>query len=243
MSFLHQQMRAGRWVPPWLRWQNEARYQWAAGFVPGKRVVEIGCGSGHGTRRFVEAGAAGIDAFDVDEEAIRVAQAESPGDHVTFRVAAATELPVADNRYDLAVMLETIEHVDDDAGLVREVARVLRPGGVLLCTTPNRAVTNPGITITGQPFNTHHVREYTSGELEARIRAAFSRVEMLGQALYTSRYVGNLARVARLSKRAAVRAHQLSKLLGIPFDSPARHVPRTTTDGYQPEVLVAVATK
>ena len=70
MAFLHEKLRRGAWVPPWLAHQNAARYDWAATFVANATVAEIGCGSGHGARRLLDAGATRVDGFDVEPKSI-----------------------------------------------------------------------------------------------------------------------------------------------------------------------------
>lgn len=66
--------------------------------------------------------------------------------------ATGEELPYADNRFDLILSHEVIEHVTDDAAAVREMVRVLRPGGRIVIFCPNR----------GYPFETHGI--YWHGE-------------------------------------------------------------------------------
>lgn len=240
MSYLYQQAGQGRWIPPWLRHQNSARYEWAAGWATGRRVVEIGCGAGDGTRQLRDAGARQVDGYDVSAPAVEAARQRHQNGVLRFAVASAVALPVEDDAYDLAVSLETIEHLPDDAAFVREVRRVLRPGGTFLCSTPNRLLTNPGTEISDRPFNPHHVREYTAEELAALLGDVFASVDILGQTAYPERYSHALGVLGRRLPRLAVRLHQMRKLAGAPFDSIGRHRPSTIPPGGQPEVLIAV---
>jgi len=57
---------------------------------------------------------------------------------VTFITGDATQLPFADECFDLVTMFDLLEHVPDDAAVAREALRVLRPGGQLLVSTPDR---------------------------------------------------------------------------------------------------------
>jgi len=240
MTFVHQQLRAGGWVAPWLRFQNQSRYEWAARFVEGCRVAEVGCGGGHGTARLSAAGATHVDGFDIDSEAVTHAQDIHGSARLAFQVAPAGSIPADDGSYDLVVSLETIEHVEDDLGYVREIGRIVRPGGTLLCTTPNRLVTNPGKTIHDKPFNPHHIREYTAEELRECLSECFSKVELLGQSPYRSTYVKRLGSVGRRLPKVAVKVHQLRKLLGIPWESIEHHRPRIVPRDREPEVLAAI---
>ena len=65
-----------------------------------------------------------------------------------------------------------IEHIKNDREFVREIHRVLKPGGKLLATTPNRLM-----SLTRNPW---HIREYTSGELKNLLMQYFSSVEIMG---------------------------------------------------------------
>ena len=71
-------------------------------------------------------------------------------------------LPVAGDSIDTVVSLQVIEHVWDHPQFVAECARVLRPGGLLVLSTPNRLTFSPG---TDKPVNPFHTHEFTAAEL------------------------------------------------------------------------------
>jgi SAM-dependent methyltransferase len=241
MSFVYEQRREQRWLPPWLIMQNRARYEWAAQFVEGKRVIEVGCGDGSGTRGLVEAGASRIDGFDVSAPAIEAAIREhSDVENLSFAHYAGDVLPVEGASCEVVVSLETIEHVEADGAFVAEIARVLEPSGVFLCSTPNRLLLDPGTTIDQPPFNPHHVREYSPEELEKRLAEGFEEVEMLGQTPFPRAYGRASNRLGRLSPWLAARAHQATKVLWSPFDRAERHRPRKMPETAWPEVLIAI---
>ena len=73
--------------------------------------------------------------IDADEETVARARDDYPGP--TFVAGDVCALPFPDSSFDAAVCFEVIEHVADPAALVRELARVLRPGGTLAISTPN----------------------------------------------------------------------------------------------------------
>jgi SAM-dependent methyltransferase len=228
------------WVAPWLQHEHTTRYDWAASLAAGRTVADAACGTGYGARRLLAGGAARVDGFDISPDAIAEARGLHADAAARFEVADVTRLPVADHTYDLFVSFETIEHVPDDLALLREVRRVLKPDGVFLCSTPNRAVTNPGIAITGRPYNPFHRREYTRPELAAVLRQVFPSVEFLGQSFHSRRYVRGLSRIGGLSRMLAVRLHQCRKVLGVPWDNRERHRPTALPAEAEPEVLVAI---
>ncbi len=77
-----------------------------------------------------------------------------------------------DNAYDCVVSFQVIEHIQDDVLYLKEIHRVLKPGGVALLTTPNRK-----LSLSRNPW---HIREYLAEELKNIALKIFSGVEMKG---------------------------------------------------------------
>jgi ubiquinone/menaquinone biosynthesis C-methylase UbiE len=97
-------------------------------------ALEIGCGSGHGTkliRKYFSA--ANIIAVDLDERMIQIAARRSRDASVSFTVTDASRLAFPDARFDAVFDFGIIHHVPDWRTCVREIARVLRPGGEFIC--------------------------------------------------------------------------------------------------------------
>lgn len=225
------------WTPPWLRHQHEARYDWACEYGRGEVVLDAACGTGYGSMRLAGS-AKRVVSLDISMDA--VIEARRAGPDMTALVGDASRFPFDDASFGVFVSFETIEHVSDDVAYVREARRVLRNGGVFLCSTPNRVLVNPGNTITDRPFNPYHVREYSSAEFESVLRSSFSDVEVLGQSRFTARYSRALGAIGRQWKMAGVRVHQLRKLAGLPFEHRSRHEPYRPAPHEEAEVLVAI---
>jgi SAM-dependent methyltransferase len=132
--------------------EHRARYLWAAERVTG-RVLDVACGTGHGSELL----AARCEVVGLDRDAATVATARARVPHGDFRVATIPPMPFDDGRFDAAISFETIEHIPDDHAFVAELRRVVRGGGFVLLSTPNRAVTSPNQI---PPTNPYHVREY-----------------------------------------------------------------------------------
>ncbi|GGS40491.1 SAM-dependent methyltransferase [Streptomyces sp. JS01] len=106
---------------------------------PGSRAVEIGCGSGYGTRMILDRfRAARVDAIDLDETMVAKARyrlADRPG-RVRLAAGDATDLKSAfgaeDGSYDAAFDFAIIHHIPDWRSAVAEIARVLKPGGMFV---------------------------------------------------------------------------------------------------------------
>ena len=233
-----ERLQPGAWTPPWLRHQHVARYRWAVDQCRGSLVLDAACGNGYGSRILKEGGS--VISADIAAEAIADARAIAGSRDLQLALADTTGLPFPDGAFGAYVSFETIEHVRDDAAYVAEARRVLRKGGLFLCSTPNRRIVNPGNTIADAPFNPFHVREYTMSELESVLRKSFDHVTLLGQREYGDVYANALETIGRRWKMGAVRMHQLRKLISIPLDGAPRHWPTAVRRGGQPEVLVAV---
>jgi SAM-dependent methyltransferase len=149
--------------------EHLARYAWAASLVAGKRTLDAGCGWAYGTAMFADAGASAAVGLDLAPTVIEVAQKEI-GDRVELHVGDVVSMPFEDASFDVVVCFEVIEHLEDRAAAVRELARVLRPDGLLVISSPNRDTSVPG--------NPYHVHEYTPDELRNELAAVFGSVRL-----------------------------------------------------------------
>jgi ubiquinone/menaquinone biosynthesis C-methylase UbiE len=212
-------------VPIWVWHEHLARYEFASRFVQGKVVVDCACGAGIGSRRFGEAGAQQILAFDCSEDSLAVAQAAGQIPNVRFATSSALKLPLPDASAEIYISLETIEHIEDDRGFLAEAHRVLKPGGTFICSTANRTVTNPGKTLADKPWNKFHVREYSREEFADLLSSRFASVEMYGQnprSPWRTKLMYTLGRVLPL--HGAVRINQMFKVPYFLLDRPEQHV-------------------
>ena len=106
--------------------------------IEGDTIVDIGCYSGlfvhEVARRFPEKTVIGIDYF---EDNIRIAQLLYPEMQDCFRKMSVYGLDMADASIDCITLQEVLEHLEGAALAIKEVNRVLKPGGVLVVTVPN----------------------------------------------------------------------------------------------------------
>jgi SAM-dependent methyltransferase len=101
------------------------------GLTPGARILDAGCGSG---RNMVELARHGsVSGVELSDASVELARARGVGEVIEGSVM---EMPFAENSFDLAVSLDVIEHLQDDRGALRELRRVVAPGGALLVTVP-----------------------------------------------------------------------------------------------------------
>ncbi|MWC26684.1 methyltransferase domain-containing protein [Paenibacillus sp. MMS18-CY102] len=161
--------------------EHMVRYEAAAAYVPGLHVLDAACGAGYGSRMLHDAGAASVTGVDIDHDAVELAQRDYGKPGIMFLQGDVLRLPFAGNTFDAVVSFETIEHVESGAAWIREAARVLRPGGLFIVSTPNRAVTNASNYFEEQPFNPHHRFEYKASELIGDLLPSFTLEALYGQ--------------------------------------------------------------
>jgi 2-polyprenyl-3-methyl-5-hydroxy-6-metoxy-1,4-benzoquinol methylase len=164
--------------------EHRARYRYAEARLrdlpTGARVLDIASGSGYGQAMLAAPGRIVLGA-DLDFSALH----DSLGIASRLVQADGTRLPIPDNSLDAVTSFETLEHVPDPEGLVRDFARVLKPGGRLILSTPNSAFGPPELH--QNPF---HLREFTHVELQLLLAPLFSEVTLFGQWVKpTYRYV------------------------------------------------------
>ena len=141
----------------------------------GKDVLEAGSGEGYGAD-LISTVATGVTCVDYDLSAVEHTRARYP--QLTIHQANLIDLPLAAESVDMVVNFQVIEHLWDQPAFVAECLRVLRRGGELLISTPNRITFSPG---RDTPLNPFHTRELNPAELRELLEdAGFTVTETLG---------------------------------------------------------------
>ena len=183
-------------------------YHKAAELIEGN-VLEIGTGEGYGAEVLAPQAMRFITIDKTTPE--RLYQAAN----VEFVEAAVPPIPAENNSFDYVVSFQVIEHIKRDFDFVREVHRVLKPGGKFIVTTPNAPM-----SLTRNPW---HVREYRPEELTNMLECHFSQVEpmgVFGNEKVMEYYEKNRRSVQRITRFDVLRLQYILPrfMLQLPYD-------------------------
>ncbi len=152
------------------------RYALARELCRGCDVIDIASGEGYGSALLAQA-ARSVIGIDVDEKAVAHAAKAHGADNLQFRSGPCASIPAGDASVDVVVSFETLEHFAEHDEFCREIRRILRPGGLLILSTPDRAEYSERPSTA----NPHHVRELSRDEFETLLAGHFSNVNLFGQ--------------------------------------------------------------
>ena len=183
-------------------------YHKAAEIIGGD-VLEIGTGVGYGAEVLAPHATRFITLDKTTPEQVYQAG------NVEFVEAAVPPIPAENNSFDCVVSFQVIEHIKHDFEFVREVHRVLKPGGKFIVTTPNAPM-----SLTRNPW---HVREYRPEELTNMLECHFSEVESLGvfgNQKVMEYYEKNRQSVQRITRFDVLRLQYILPrfMLQLPYD-------------------------
>jgi len=192
-----------RFTPECVReiwYEHVHRYALARHLAVGKRVLDIACGEGYGAA-MVAPVAKSVLGVDVSAEAIRHARTRyGLLPNLGFREGDATCIDLGDERFDLVLSFETLEHVAEQDALVAGLAKALATGGCAMISSPDKAEYSDA---SGQR-NEFHVRELYRDELLELLGRHFRVVRLCGQRLkfHSAIWTLDSARSAALTQTA-----------------------------------------
>ncbi len=152
------------------------RYLFARAMVRDLDVLDVASGEGYGSALLAQV-ARSVLGIEYSAATVTSAAANFPRPNLQFMQGDARALPLADTSVDAVVSFETIEHFDRQDVFVREVRRVLRPGGCFIVSTPDREVYSQS----DRAANQYHVHELSRAEFVTLLHGCFHHVTLLQQ--------------------------------------------------------------
>lgn len=143
-------------------------YYEAMPFISGD-LLELGCGEGRGIEQIAPL-AKSFLGLDKIQNVISSLREKYP--NYQFESSTFPPIRIPDNSFDTIVSYQVIEHIKNDALYLKEIYRILKPGGKALITTPNILM-----SLSRNPW---HEREYTAQQLEDLADKYFDHVDMKG---------------------------------------------------------------
>ena len=162
------------------------RYALAREFVKNKIVLDIACGEGYGSNILAQE-ANLVTGVDIDQETITDALKKYQKKNLSFLQGAIENIPCAPHSFDVVISFETLEHTTEHTKMLEEIKRVLKPGGILIISTPEKkAFTDiPG---SHSPF---HKKELYEKEFAELLNFFFRFRIVLNQDLFISSFIAH----------------------------------------------------
>jgi ubiquinone/menaquinone biosynthesis C-methylase UbiE len=152
------------------------RYSLASLFVKDKLVLDIASGEGYGSN-ILSNFAAKVIGVDNSSEAIEHAKQKYQKPNLMFRLGSCDKIPIASASVDIVVSFETIEHHDQHELMMKEIKRVLTPGGIVIISNPNKEEYTDKLNFN----NPHHIKELYREEFKKLLSEYFTHMAFYGQ--------------------------------------------------------------
>ncbi len=152
------------------------RYLFARQHVGGKDVLDIASGEGYGSELLARV-ARSVIGVDIASEAVEHAKLKYIRENLEYRKGSCSAIPLENNSVDIVVSFETIEHHTEHEEMMLEVKRVLRKGGILIISSPDKLEYSDRPSFT----NHFHVKELYRDEFQSLLESHFFNVKLYSQ--------------------------------------------------------------
>ncbi len=159
-------------------YEHYHRYSMIRSLVGGKSVLDAACGEGYGSA-LLAASARQVTGVDISAEAIAHAKATYRHDNLNFKQSDVLAIDVLDNSFDVVVSFETLEHLAEHDELMQSFKRVLKPEGILIVSSPDKAEYSDKTGFN----NEFHVKELYRNEFDTLINRYYQHARWYGQKL------------------------------------------------------------
>lgn len=156
--------------------EHRHRYYLARQLAAGKRVLDIACGEGYGSE-ILAATAQYVVGVDIDADTVNHARKKYARGNLSFLPGSCEHIPLPDKSIDLVVSFETLEHTSEHQQMLSEITRILSPDGILIISTPNRAIYRAANDLPN-PF---HLKELEFSEFATLLSQCFRNSQPFGQ--------------------------------------------------------------
>jgi O-antigen biosynthesis protein len=170
---------------PWIEgaqihYEHLHRYAFAAQFVKGKKVLDLGSGEGYGSY-LLSKEADFVLGLDIDEQSINHANGRYHRDNLQFVQGSFLEVPIKGQKeFDVVICFEALEHITEHHKLVSEVKRLLKDDGLLIASTPNKETYTDEL----EYHNTFHLKELYFDEFKKLLHSYFNNMKFIGQRVH-----------------------------------------------------------
>lgn len=160
------------WYGKKLISEHQERYKFAGIYCKDKIIADLGCGTGYGSKLIANKGAKKIYSFDIDPKVIDYAKKYYQSEKINYRALSADNTRLPNNSVDVVLCFEVIEHLEKPDKLLKEIFRILKPGGTCVLSTPNKKASFLD--------NPYHIKEFTLPELRKSLNR-FTELTFHGQ--------------------------------------------------------------
>lgn len=176
-----------------------ARYNFALQFTKGREVLDVGTGLGGGAHYIALNGAKRVLGIDYSKSAIAYAKKNFSLPNLEFMVMNAIERSLPTDSFDIVFAFEVIEHLLPACytDSLKNIARMLRIGGIFLVSTPNKLISSPDRL---KPYNPYHAKEFKPEEFTNLLREHFSKVSLMGIRCINQEYLEQQKNIQRVFK-------------------------------------------
>lgn len=152
-------------------YQHEKAYEYCAEYATNKSVLEFGCGNGYGAYKISNV-AKSVLAIDRNADTIRNAKLLYKKTNLKYETQNIIKYK-SNYKYDLIIMLQVIEHINNTDKLLSNITRLLKRNGKIIISTPNRLTQSYN-------ENPYHIKEYSQLELNKLLSKYYSHINMKG---------------------------------------------------------------
>jgi SAM-dependent methyltransferase len=164
-----------------------ARYALARDVCRGRKVLDLACGEGYGSRLMLDWGATDVVGIDVSEETVANARARFGRDGLRYLSGDAekVEALLAGEQFDLIISLETIEHLQNPAAYLKALTRLRAPDGEIFISCPNDWWYYPK----AEQSNPYHIRKYSYDEFLALVTPVLGEPDAIALGLPVTGFI------------------------------------------------------